>query len=167
MKVIFLDFDGVLNSSASFIMETRKRKALPKGTLCPVNQTLCYVCCSNFQYVLEHAPDAKIVISSTWRQIFDLDWLRAKLTSYGIDGSRVIDETPHTFSGPRGREINLWLEDHPEVTDYVIIDDSYIGGKFTEKEIVKTTWEVGMTLAHALQAIKILKEEDDTGVDLP
>lgn len=166
MKVIFLDFDGVLNSAASFVMETRIRKDLPKGSLCPVNQTLSNVCCSNLQYILEAVPSAKIVISSAWRTMFELDWLKAKLASYGIDSTRVVDATPHSFSGPRGREIQQWLEAHPQVKEFVILDDNYIGGGFTEKEIVTTTWTVGLTLTHALQAIKILGEEG-TGDDLP
>lgn len=156
MKVIFLDFDGVLNSQASFIMETRKRLNKKKASkLCPVNETLCEVYCSNLQYILEKVPDANIVISSTWRSIFDLDWLKDKLTSYGVDSSKVIDKTPETFGRARGREIQMWLDDHKEVKEFVIIDDNHIGGDF-EHEIVFTEWNVGLTLNHARKAVEIL-----------
>src|SRR5574337_1246935 len=97
MKVIFLDFDGVLNSAASFLMEDRKRRGKGRRhreSFEPVNQTLCHVCTSNFKYVLDKVPDVKIVISSTWRECYDMDWLKAKLESYGIDPKRVIDKTP-------------------------------------------------------------------------
>src|SRR5271167_3063429 len=119
MKVIFLDFDGVLNSSASFVLETRIRKAKPQTgrRLPPVNETLCHVCTSNFQMILEEVPSAKIVISSTWREIYNLEWLKKKLKSYGIDSSRVIDKTPSSFRD-RGYEIKQWLEEHPEVTNF-------------------------------------------------
>lgn len=158
MKVIFLDFDGVLNSRASFIMENRRRQGLSKKKkeeLGPINESLCHVCCSNFQLILEHFPEVKIVISSTWRELFDLEWLKAKLSSYGIDSSRVIDRTPGSFGRSRGFEINSWLEDHPEVKTYLILDDNHIGDKF-EHEIVFTTWNVGLTLDHVEKAIKVL-----------
>lgn len=167
MKVIFLDFDGVLNSSASFVMEKRIREKqyLTKKKLCPINETLCHVCTSNFQLILDEVPDAKIVISSTWRELFDLEWLKKKLNSYGVDSTKVIGITPSSFRS-RGYEIDQWLKDHPEVTSFVILDDNEIGDRFTEKEIVKTTWDTGLTLPHVFKAINIL-DKDYTALDLP
>lgn len=161
MKVIFLDFDGVLNSQASFLVEGRKREYAPTKeeavAMGPVNETLCHVCTSNFQTVLEQIPDAKIVISSTWRILYDLDWLKNKLSSYGIDSSRVIDKTPVTFSGDRGVEIGRWLNDHPEVSHIAIIDDNRIGNGYEEMgKVVKTQWLVGFTLPHAHQTVDLL-----------
>lgn len=163
MKVIFLDFDGVLNSAASFVYETRLRKKHPQTTkkLPPVNQTLCKICTSNFIEILDAAPDAKIVISSSWRELFTLDWLKKKLEEYGIDGTRVIDRTPSSFSGDRGREIESWMDDHPEVEKYVILDDNWIGPPYQDNDLsstnfVKTTWPVGLTLDKTFEAIKIL-----------
>lgn len=179
MKVIFLDFDGVLNSAASFVLENRIRKGKYMSkkrqaavlNLPPVNETLCHVCTSNFQHILDEVPDAKIVISSTWRQLFDLDWLRAKLVEYGVDGSRVIDKTPvihfrFSQSVDRGVEIKEWLDQHPEVTNFVILDDNYIGPPFQPNHIetgpnfVKSTWNVGLTLPLAIEAVKILGGKD-------
>lgn len=161
MKVIFLDFDGVLNSQASFVMEDRKRKALRKKNskkiLEPINQTLCHVCTSNFQLVLDHFPEVKIVISSTWRELFNMDWLKEKLQSYGIDSSRVIDKTGVSYAGYRGHEINTWLDEHPETTEFVIVDDNYIGNGYEEQgKVIKTTWDTGMTLKHVFDTIKLL-----------
>jgi hypothetical protein len=156
MKVLFLDFDGVLNSAASFGYERRFRDRHPELVLGPVNETLCNVCTANFQVILDHFPQLKVVISSTWRELFDLDWLRHKLASYGIDSSRVIDRTPSSFSRYRGAEINAWLKEHPEVTRYVVIDDNEIGDGIPDENIVKTSWNVGLTLPHALEAIEKL-----------
>ena len=175
MKVIFLDFDGVLNSAASFLYEDRKRRGKGRKHLesfCPVNETLCHVCTSNFKHILDEVQDAKIVISSTWRTIYDLDWLRKKLEEYGIDGSRVIDKTPEilpakmSMNVERGEEIKAWLDAHIEVTRYVILDDNYIGPPFQDNHIepgpcfVKSTWNVGLTLPLAIQAVKILGGKD-------
>jgi hypothetical protein len=170
MKVIFLDFDGVLNSAASFHMEYRIRKFNPNDdSLPPVMETLCRVCTSNFQYILDTVPDAKIVISSTWRELFSIDWLKDKLASYGIDSSRVIDKTPSISSAYyRGTEIKKWMEMHmgEEVTHFVIIDDNHIGGPYGDKEIVSTSWDVGLTIIGALKAIEILGG-NSSGDDLP
>lgn len=170
MKVIFLDFDGVLNSAASFLMEDRKRRGKGKRhrqSFCPVNETLCNVCTSNFKYLLDKVQDAKIVISSSWREYYDLDWLRAKLESYGIDPKRVIDKTPSlkvqemygtaTYQN-RSDEIGDWLDKHPEVEKFVILDDNLLGGSrfCIGVDFVKTRWNVGMTLEHALEAIRLL-----------
>lgn len=171
MKIIFLDFDGVLNSAASFLLEKRKRSGKGRKhreSFCPVNETLCHVCTSNFKHILDEVQEANIVISSTWRNLFDLDWLRAKLEEYGIDGKRVIDKTPDItrMGSQRGEEIQEWLAAHPEVTTYVIIDDNYIGPPFQANpfaetsNIVKTTWNVGLTLPLAIEAVKILGGKD-------
>ena len=55
MKVIFLDFDGVLNSQGSFVLEDRIRKdnIRRQNVKGKVNETLCHVCTSNFQLVLD------------------------------------------------------------------------------------------------------------------
>lgn len=186
MKVIFLDFDGVLNSSASFIMETGKKKRriaeYYKGNRIfglsnaaakdyHVNQTFSEVCASNFQYILRKCPKVKVVISSTWRLSFEMDWIKAKLEEYGIDSTRVIDKTPRAPATrifetvPRGEDISLWLADHPEVTDYVILDDNSDMTVHMDK-FIKTTWLDGLTLSIAMSVIARL-DGDATGRDLP
>lgn len=155
MKVIFLDFDGVLNSQGSFLYEdNRRKKHKEQGVQGPVNETLCNVCTANFQFVLDQYPDVKVVISSTWRNLFTLEWLKAKLQSYHIDSSRVIGITPEdTLGGDRGREIQWWLNKHKEVTHYIIIDDNDWGITpiHTPERFVHTTWAGGMTIAHAAE----------------
>ena len=116
MKVIFLDFDGVLNSEASFRHEIRRKNSR-------VSDTLSVVACSNLQYILEQDSAVKIVISSSWRNMHSLQQLRDILSAYGITGTAVIGKTPSVLSGDRGHEINLWLADNPNVTKFVVIDD--------------------------------------------
>lgn len=169
MKVIFLDFDGVLNSQGSFIYETaRRRKRHEIGVKGPVNETLCNVCTANFQTILDTYRDVKIVISSTWREMFDLDWLRAKLASYHIDSSRVIGKTPSDWGGNRGIEIQLWLNAHPEVTHYIVIDDNTWGIPeiHGEARFVKTTWDAGLTFDKAEEAIEKLSSKHRRKLEL-
>lgn len=161
MKVIFLDFDGVINSQGSFVYEDRRRKEWKEqGVKGRVNETLCNICTSNFQLILDQYPEAKVVISSTWREIYDLEWLKEKLASYHVDSSRVIGITPKdNITLSRGKEIADWLRGNPDVTHYIIIDDNDWGitDFHDEKQFVNTTWDAGLTFDKAMEAIKKFK----------
>lgn len=164
MKVIFLDFDGVLNNQGSFIMETRKRKAIENGfeKLGPVNHTLDSTNASNLQYILDAHPDAKIVISSTWRLHFTLEQLEAKLLSYDVNAKdKIIGQTPRRFRGfnsaPRYSEIEGYLEEHPEVTNYIILDDEEMRDQYVERQIL-THWWTGLCFSHARKAEDLLND---------
>jgi hypothetical protein len=171
--VIFLDFDGVLNSEGSFVYEHNRRKRYKEqGVSGPVMETLCNVCTANFQELLFQYPEAKIVISSTWREHFSLDWLREKLASYKIDSKRVIDRTPSDWGGNRGLEIQLWLNAHPEVDHYIVIDDNDWGiiDVHGKNRFIQTEWEGGgFQTKHLKEAIhklsskykKLLKEAEE------
>lgn len=169
MKVIFLDFDGVLNSQTSFIYENARRKRhKEQGVKGRVPETLSRECAATFQELLYQYPEVKIVVSSTWRTLFTLDELRAKLNEYNIDGSRIIDKTGQLFSGNRGHEIQNWLDQHPEVTHYIIIDDNDWGivQAHPPEKFVKTSWEFGgFQFGHLIEADKKLqtpKKEKET-----
>lgn len=160
MRVLFLDFDGVLNSEASFRMEVRKGNE-------HVSDSLSEVACSNLQYVLEKVPDLRIVISSTWRLLHDMAFLRKLLTSYNVDADRVIGKTPATMSRHRGREIGLWLEDSDPIDSLVIIDDdgdarAVITSERVETDgikalFVQTEPDDGLTLQQAKQIVAFLQ----------
>lgn len=164
MKVIFLDFDGVLNSEGSMHYEWRRRNHFKEqGLKGKIEESLCRVCTSNFQHILDTYREVKIVISSTWRINYSIPWLQEKLASYGIDSSRVIGRTPDLFrstlNGDRGMEIAEWLSENPSVSHYIVIDDNDegISKLHGHDKFVFTTWEGGMTFAHANEAIKKLK----------
>jgi hypothetical protein len=156
MKVIFLDFDGVLNSEASFRMEIRRKNNRVSDTLNPV-------ACSNLQYILEQDSSVKIVISSTWRKIHTMMELQNILGAYGVEAARVIGKTPSVFSGARGHEINLWLEDNPNVTKFVVLDDDedVLGTNLQDGKghIFITTAEDGLLFKQAKQIAKIFRGE--------
>ena len=56
----------------------------------------------------------------------------------------LLDMTPKNRGlTSRGTEIKQWLEDHPEITEYIILDD---GTDFLEGQpLFKTNWETGLT----------------------
>lgn len=124
MKVIMLDIDGVLNWEGTedridgFVGLDSTRIA-------------------NFNRLIEAHPDAKIVISSTWRHcsIFmtayqDFEGLKKLLASRGLKGE-IIGYTPmralERYGRNRGGEIKSWLDQNPDWTKFVVLDDDASG----------------------------------------
>jgi hypothetical protein len=100
--------------------------------------------------------------------MFDMDWLKAKLKEYHIDSSRVIGKTPeHRLTGDRGHEIADWLSQHPEVTHYVIIDDNDWGilKSHGAERFVRTDWDRGMGVNHALELMQKLSSTNQKAVE--
>lgn len=109
--VIFLDFDGVLNSTRSAIAFGGYGEA----QLDPVAVALVAS--------LAKLADARVVVSSTWRLLYSLGDLRRILSNYSHAlADRVTDATPSLRSGHRGEEIEAWLTDNG-TPSYVILDD--------------------------------------------
>lgn len=138
MKVIFLDFDGVINShqSATFWHNKRDQQKWENEMYADWPGTIkeyiacefCPIALSNVEELIRRIPDAKIVVSSTWRMGETVETLQAILKPSKLVADAVIGTTP-VFRGRdgksvlRGHEIKDWLDRHPEVTHYVIIDD--------------------------------------------
>jgi hypothetical protein len=108
MKIIFLDIDGVLNST---------RSAIAMGGYPAPNRNY-----DRFDMVAVElirricSKDVKIVLSSTWRKCEG--WRK-------ILNLPIIDKTEDipALSCQRGKEIDEWLQKHSDVEEYVIIDD--------------------------------------------
>lgn len=161
MKIIFLDFDGVLNSLFHF--QELKRQGLTQDR---IMDSLDPVMVERLNRIVE-MTNAKIVISSTWRKLHSMDELKAFLLKYGFKFiDHVIDVTP-TLNKDRGYEIQWWMDRHQHryvagleqelITSFVILDDNsdmvydHLLGR-----LVLTTWIDGMEEEHAQKAIKIL-----------
>lgn len=123
MKIIFLDIDGVLNWAG-----TEDRIGGFVG--------LCQERIARLNKITDAVPDAKIVISSTWRRSFfagvyeDFEGLIKLLHARGVKGD-IIGKTPYGYGyRGRGNEIREWIDDmetdFPGQTleEYVVLDDS-------------------------------------------
>lgn len=152
MRVIMLDFDGVLNSVGSFIYNNRLYNA--GLTTTPTHESFDPIACSNLEYILEELPDVQVVVSSTWRKYKTLVALQEMFKTCQLLPKRMIGTTPETKEGYRGKEIEMYLKSHPEVTQFVIIDDDadmepYMG------RLVKTDGRNGFAFTDAEKVIEM------------
>jgi len=70
---------------------------------------------------LTQESGARLVVSSVWRKQ-GLQALRLVFDQQGVV-ARISGLTPTLDRVPRGREIRAWLDEHPEVESFVILDD--------------------------------------------
>ncbi len=141
MKILFLDFDGVLNPFMHF-SHTGKFSA---------------VCSGHIRDMLIKEPTLRIVVSSTWRSK-GLDSVRAILKNIGIDPTKVIGVTPGPFSEhglDREHHIEKWLNAHKDVSNFVIIDDMAEIPDLQNKYVITNSY-VGCTEADKNKALEIL-----------
>ncbi|TBR75774.1 MAG: hypothetical protein EPN64_11055 [Burkholderiaceae bacterium] len=112
IKVIFLDIDGVLNSTRTCIaFDGSPRDFSPKyrPKFDEVAVGMLRALCA--------ALDILIVVSSSWRSQFPYTKIGASLDL------PTIGQTPE-LDGCRGDEIAVWLAAHSEVKQYAILDDA-------------------------------------------
>jgi trehalose-6-phosphatase len=149
LRIIFLDFDGVLNNEGSF----------KNGKVEPIDPKAIELLNS-----LIRETDACIVISSSWRTTNTLDWLQTMMSNAGLEfPERIIGLTTNLsnktdcglwIAKTRGKEIALWLE-QVYVDSFVIFDDND-DMEPVKDNLVQTTFEKGLLQEHIDKAKKIL-----------
>lgn len=144
MRVIFLDFDGVLNSEAFLRQRPAERNHR--------DDILDQVAVGHLNRIVEQSR-AAVVVSSTWRLEYSREQLQNLLALHGFRSS-VLDVTP-SQSGGRGVEIQSWLDDQKGVRGYVVLDDMLIEGKPGKRQ-VRTTMEEGLIERHVEVALDFL-----------
>lgn len=164
MYVIFLDIDGVMNSSVFYKERWNRRWLEPitywyelkylfkklfriksKGVSLadwkPDEKSFTFkyqferlkeeTCKQKWQWLSEwcNENDIKICVSSVWKHHFGTKEYKSTPEKWE-DAFQLLGFKPGTFVGItgnrqplRGTEIQEWLDHHPEVIDYAIIDD--------------------------------------------
>jgi len=140
-KLIFLDFDGVLNSDLS-VSELGTRYKFWPPSVQALNQLLS-------------ESGALIVISSTWREHWTLKENAASLERAGLLGGRVVGKTCLSDSA-RGRQIDSWLKSAPyPVESFVILDDKDDMDMHRER-LVQVDASVGLGAIEGRRALELL-----------
>lgn len=147
---IFLDLDGVLNSTTMGFLNGYDGRSM--------DLELDSYSISIFNVLLSSLPAHQIVVSSSWRKQADFSFQLLK--DYGIKGN-FIDVTPSLpDSWFRGDEVQAWLDSHPEVDNFVCFDD---GTDFhPHQNLVRTDAMYGMRLPDIYKALKILDPNVET-----
>lgn len=147
MKIIFLDFDGVINCQTRWKKYCVQVDEQSSSMIDPVAVRRLAA--------LVKETDARIVISSTWRRFYALADLRRFLALFGIPDDVVIGVTPILPGEQRGREIRFWLNTHPDVTAFVVFDDD-ADMESVEANFVQTSWLRGLLDEHIDVARRLL-----------
>lgn len=138
MKIVFLDIDGVLNYTNWYVDDRNPGNINgQEGDIDPL--------CVDRVLNIVRETGAKVVITSDWR--FSWGGTLNRLENAGLPRDVIIDKTPVAWGRDmtlkkymlddiediysRGNEINLWLKEHPDCTNYVILDDRV---DFTEEQ---------------------------------
>lgn len=174
MNIIFLDVDGVLNSMPYFewLRATGRHR---DGEFNEIRDYHLEMLAKVY-----HTCDAKIVLSSSWREI-DIPenknvypqylYLANSLKKYDME---IIDKTP-VVAGIRPLEIVTWLKGREDKDDirFVSFDDEFskedydmfgIGScLISTKNFCDTMDEGGIQQEHVNKAIEILNKEDNHG----
>lgn len=147
MKVIFLDFNGVLDTWDNYdVINPDNLQRLKRI----INET-----------------GAKVVLSSSLKKSCNTDGRFTRqcqkvLKDFSNAGINIIDITP--LAPTREAEIQLYLDMHPEVENYCIIDDDYDMKSF-KNHMVKLPMQMnegatGLDDEHMYIAINILNKEN-------
>jgi hypothetical protein len=160
MKVVFLDIDGVLNSTPFFDALRRRepgviRRIYDKETWIDMLDPIAVRRLDR----LVTGAGAKVVISSSWRHEHPPAQIAGFLKHHGFTGV-VIDATPVLVGEGMGRgdEIRLWLLRQPQVTAFVVLDDIRDMGP-VQHALVNTSMQSGLLDFHVDRALAILRSE--------
>lgn len=194
MKYLFLDFDGVICTAKSYKQGDKQwqRDGNPKALGCKQGDNFGegygrirdsdYNCgpyridadlAKQVQKVCDTQDEIVIVLSTTWRRIYQMQHLRTWLREKGIT-TPIIGRTSlyyHENEYERGHLIERWCVDNDvPIKDIVILDDNEILDPFTDRDlgnpigrqfvhIERGFGKGGMSDKYVQQAIEILGAE--------
>ena len=151
IKVIFLDIDGVLNSSVY--------DRMCKGNEGNIDQTRLPL----IKKIVDET-NAKIVLSSSWRSHWSKDASRCDSVGKELDilfascQLEIFDKTPEVPENDRAEEIRTWLNQNQTAERFVILDDIRFGWGDLQENLVSTNYRIGRGLEerHVRESIRLL-----------
>lgn len=154
-KIIFLDFDGVLNSASWFKTIHESREGKPYVSSFERSTEQLDPRCVKMISDLAVSTGSNIIVSSSWRILHELHEIQDILEARGMVKEVLpIGVTPDSHKRFRGDEVKMWLAQNPRVHTHVIFDDD--GDFYSDQPLVKTSWEDGLLPHHVELAREIL-----------
>ena len=170
--VVFLDIDGVLQPCSSQkrfdhnLIQTRADIAekmgdsryleLDKYDVAAVYYDWHKKAVENLRRLLEECG-AEIVISSDWKRSKSLEQLKLLFGIHGLD-SYITGMVPYDFHTLKKDEIGAYLEAHPGLNSYVVLDDLNME-KYFRGHMVCTGYASFLTEDAVRKAARILEFE--------
>ena len=151
-KIIFLDFDGVLNTEhyQDLLQYQDKPWQDEYGAFFDPKAV------KQLKRVID-ATDADIVVESSWKYL-GLDAMKELWKVRNLPGT-IIDITPSLLGKNKGVEIASWLSKYAKQDiRYVIIDDEYVILDSQLPHFILTNPYEGITEEQANRAISMLNE---------
>lgn len=152
-KVIFLDFDGVLNT------DRWEANLLSNGL--PLGDEFGILFDENSVTHLAEiitATGADIVVHSTWKLDKSSDWIRLLWQKRGLPG-HITDITPNMpphYS--KMEEIESWLMRHRYISNYIILDDEYEFSPVQLTHLINIDPSIGITDINVKESISKLND---------
>lgn len=157
MKLIFLDFDGVLNSP-SYLRRNPEGIGLDPDRLFLLSQVV-------------KKTGAKIVLTTSWREHWDADPNRCDEVGREINeifrshGMEIFQKTPEGLFR-REDEILAFLESREDVERFAVLDDAFLEADFLRGHFIRTTpTRGGLGEEEAMALLSLLGDqtEEKTG----
>ena len=144
MRIIFLDFDGVLipiPANGGYDPDL----GASKEAMANLN-------------LLVQVTKAEVVVSSSWREERTVAELEALLHSWGYRGTVLgkTDDSGGRDSEDRGQSVLDWLAEHPAVESFVVIDDERTDLEPLARRLVSPSPDKGLQFYDVQEAARIL-----------
>lgn len=168
-QVVFLDFDGVLNTgNYQKLLKTEGKESADEFGLLFDPQAI-----ANLRIIIETIPTAAIVVNSTWK-FEGLDWVKSLWKKRGLPGvvhsvtpcyvfdfsKMSLDDISLAMEAQKGYDIKQWLmENTSGRCNYVILEDDARFLPDQLQHLVLVDGNVGISEENAKAAIRILQEQ--------
>lgn len=156
MKVIFLDYDGVVNTIMFDLENPERNKGKPRYNW-PDDGKVNNPQAVKWIEMLCKETGAKLVISSTWRSSPNY---KECLYNAGLSPDiEILGKTPRLHIR-RGLEIQKWLDENgQDVTNFIIIDDDSDMEHLMDR-LIQTNMDYGFMYPEYRKALAKLTEGD-------
>lgn len=151
MKVIFLDYDGVVNTPI-WDEQGKCKYNFPSDGKVNNYQAIMWL-----NYLCKKTG-AKIVVSSTWRYCCKKTSYQDCLYNAGLNKEiEIVGCTKWFGAETRTEEIQKYLQEHHDIQEYVILDDEFVA----DPHFVSCNANYGFGLDECQKALIILSDSNE------